>query len=196
MIQNVSSNVRKYSTFICKNALGDEFSVLYVNISFDNNNGITELGLYLISWSRYVLQIYWNFIKKPENSPSSLDTWVYSEGNIYTWQQSFCTGSSCNRSSDSWLQPGRLLSQDLTSDWTVPMRLNITHRYCQYDIRVLVNKYSSLTRVYLSSSVTVPFVCWTGRSLSRMSIENCSLFYWNGSCLGHRMYCVGTNRWC
>lgn len=65
----------------------------------------------------------------------------------------------------------------------------LTHRYCQYDIRALVNQYSSLAWVYLSSSVTVVFVCWTGRSLSRMSIENCSLFYWNESCLGHRMHC-------
>lgn len=77
------------STVVCKNALGDEFTVLYANTSFDNN-GITELGLYLISWSRYAFQIYCNFTKKPEYSPSSLDTWAYLEGNIYTWQQSFC----------------------------------------------------------------------------------------------------------
>lgn len=75
------------STVVCKNALGDEFTVLYANTSFDNNKGITELGLYLISWSRYAFQIYSNFIKKPECSLSSLDTWTYLEGNIFMWQQ-------------------------------------------------------------------------------------------------------------
>lgn len=125
-----------------------------------------------------ISQIYCNFTMKPEYSLSSLDTWDYMYFiYIKTWQQSFCTGSSCDSSSDSWPQPGRLISQDLTSDWTVSVRLDITYRHFQYDIRALVNQHSSLAWVYLNSSVTVLFVCWTGRSLSRMSILNCSLFY-------------------
>lgn len=190
MTQNVSSNVRKYSTLVFKKALGDEFTVLYANISFDN-------WTCFLSEQLIQIQIYCNFTKKPEYSLSSLDTWDYSEGNIYTWQQSFHIGSSCSISSDSWLQPGRQLAQDWTSDWTVPVSLNVTYRHCQYDVRALVNQNNSLAWVYLSGSVAVLFACWTGRSLSRMSIENCSLFNWNGLCFRHRTHCVEKkNRWC